>query len=125
MKYLITESQFESYVWKYLDRVFSSDSMISYNDSSNTATMYVIGDPDEEDDRMTYYTCEYFDDHVLWHKDICPFVVVDKDYFERLDNYFGDVWKDVFKKWFEVREGKHIKTVLSYSNLDLFNTTMS
>ena len=41
----------------------------------------------------------------------CPVVDIEMEYYNTLDGYFGDKWKEPFKKWFITNFEYPVKTV--------------
>ena len=118
MKYIITESRLEKAIMEYLDKEFIPD----YGWAGNNG-----GGPYEEDvrrfgdlvffindvDSYIYYGCnanagpedEFFAGYGRLHNYECPLLLVYPIIGRQLSNYFGDMWKPVFKKWFEENTG--------------------
>jgi hypothetical protein len=115
MKYIITESKLESAIISYLDENFIPDYGWS-NPDVYQSTVEQYGDCDffiNDLDSYIYYGCnandntedEYFsvDGHLHDYK--CPLLVIYPKVSRHLDDYFGDMWKPIFKKWFEENTG--------------------
>lgn len=72
---------------------------------------YYLGDFDEGDDIcFRYYTCDYFNED-SYAQTICPTLNVESRYENLLDGYFGDLWKEPFRLWFQKNFELPVKTV--------------
>lgn len=113
MKYIITESKLESAIISYLDENFIpdygwADSYQEDVDKWGDAVFFI-----NDIDSYFYYGCnaddggEYgpFEEHGALHNFECPLLSVYPRVSQQLSNYFGDMWKPVFKKWFEENTG--------------------
>ena len=129
MKYIITESKLESAIISYLDENFIPD----YGWNNNTIhptyqhhldkwgdVVFFINDTDS----YIYYGCnanagpedEFFAGYGHLHNYECPLLSIYPRVSEQLNNYFGDMWKPVFKKWFENKVNLPIKTLYAQSS---------
>lgn len=110
MKYIITESKLEETITNYLYELFDVDNInytvpYEYNDETgeegddDTRMEFYIGDYENDDTCFRWYACEYFTpfSHA---STICPTVSLEYDYERTLNGYFGDKWKEPFRKWF-------------------------
>jgi hypothetical protein len=115
MKYIITESKLESAIISYLDENFIPDYGWS-NPDVYQSTVEQYGDCDffiNDLDSYIYYGCnandntedEYFSVYGHLHDYKCPLLVIYPKVSRHLDDYFGDMWKPIFKKWFEENTG--------------------
>jgi hypothetical protein len=121
MKYVITESRLEETITNYFDEIFDVDNIhytvpYEYN--------YETGEEGRDDDTMDFYirdnendytcfrwySCDYFIPD-SYSKDICPTVSLGYGYENILNGYFGDKWKEPFKKWFTENFNLSVKTV--------------
>lgn len=120
MKYIITESKLDEVITKYLDELFDVKNinyihMPEYDDedgwnANENVVVFYFGDWGDEEICLTWYGKFYY----LKNKDMshkCPVVDIEKEYFYLLDGYFGDKWKEPFKKWFMVNFEYPVKTV--------------
>ena len=124
MKYIITESKLESAIISYLDENFTPD----YGWNENTRHGSYQEDVDRygdivffinDQDSYIYYGCnandntddEYFLVYGHLHDHKCPLLVIYPKVSRHLDNYFGDMWKPIFKKWFEENSGLIVKQI--------------
>jgi hypothetical protein len=113
MKYIITESKLESAIISYLDENFYPD--YGWNDSYQEYVdrwgdrVFFINDVES----YIYYGCNagvkddrHFDPNdgkLRWYK--CPLLSIYPAVSKQLSSYFGDMWKPIFKKWFEENTG--------------------
>jgi len=124
MKYIITESRLESAIISYLDENFTPD----YGWNENTRHGSYQEDVDRygdvvffinDQDSYIYYGCnandntedEYFSIYGHLHGHKCPLLVIYPKVSRHLDNYFGDMWKPIFKKWFEENTGLTVNQI--------------
>ena len=121
MRYIITESKLDQIITDYLNDLFSLDNVhhtnpTEYDDETgenyddDTRVEFYLGDYENEDTIFKWYDCEYFypDSQA---QTICPTVVVEHPYDDRLIAYFGDKWEEPFKKWFTENFDLPVKTV--------------
>jgi hypothetical protein len=122
MKYLITESKLEESILYYIDELFDITDINWTNppeydeetgeewDDDNRVVFY-IGDYEGEDYGCFYwYACDYFDPNSP-ASEKCPMVSVEVQYEKQLNSYFGDLWKEPFKKWFKEHFELPVKTI--------------
>lgn len=111
MKYIITESKLDTVVTNYLDELFNINDInwtnpIAYGDEYGeewddvNRVIFYIGDYEGDDDGCFYwYGCDYFyPDSPGSEK--CPMVNIETEYINKLNGYFGDMWREPFKNWF-------------------------
>ena len=135
MKYIITESKMNSSIYKFIDELFSSkdgnpeiyklDSIDSDGRSLMDSYDFVNSDyySDEGSEYLFIWTGkEYFKTvfsqgyitKIEYEKMVSesPMVsILDADIKEKLNNFFGDLWKPVFKQWFKDKTGLDYKTL--------------
>lgn len=108
MKYLITESQFESAILAQFDLLFEKDNL-------NYTHPYELSDEGEEyedDQRIDFYIGNYGDDETVFHwygknyfsyttkwKKYSPLLDVSKKYSDILNGLFGKKWYGPLKYW--------------------------
>jgi hypothetical protein len=122
MKYLITESKLEESILYYIDKLFDITDInwthpLDYDletgeewDDDNRVVFY-IGDYEGEDEGCFYwYSCDYFNPNSP-ASEKCPMVSVEVQYEKQLNAYFGDLWKEPFKKWFKEHFELPVKTI--------------
>jgi hypothetical protein len=122
MKYLITKSKLEESILYYIDELFDITDINWTNppeydeetgeewDDDNRVVFY-IGDYEGEDEGCFYwYACDYFDPNSP-ASEKCPMVSVEVQYEKQLNAYFGDLWKEPFKKWFKEHFELPVKTI--------------
>ena len=101
MKYIITESQldtFKNYLNTTFDMLFEIDEMM-YSPS------------DENNDKWDFYTIKSGDKQMIfsWFDDEEePIVKIYGGIGAELDDEFGDVWHEPFKSWFNDNFGKFV-----------------
>lgn len=121
MKYIITESKLESAIINYFDDTFDVNDInwtytYEYDDDGyeyedENAIVFYIGDYNGPDDGcFRWYHCDYFNEGSN-AKNICPLVSLEHPYDLQLNGYFGNVWKEPFKKWFTKHFELPVKTV--------------
>jgi hypothetical protein len=118
MKVVITESRLEKVITDYLDDVFTPDDRWERNNESQYEvknygeTFFFV----EGDEAYVYYGCnanagpedEYFAPYGLLHKYECPLLMIYPYMAQKLNSIFGDIWKPIFKKWFEEHSGLEV-----------------
>ena len=121
MKYIITESRLDDIVIEYLNGMFDVSDVHSTNPTEydnetgenyddDTRVEFYLGDYEDENTIFKWYDCEYFyPDSPA--QNICPTVVVEHPYDDRLIALFNDKWEEPFKKWFTENFDLPIKTV--------------
>jgi hypothetical protein len=122
MKYIITESKLENLIIEYIDNIFDVNDIHSTNpleDDDETGeewedenrVVFYLGDYNGEDEGCFYwYACDYFNPNSP-ASEICPMVSVEAQYEKQLNAYFGDLWKEPFKKWFKEHFELPVKTI--------------
>jgi hypothetical protein len=123
MKYIIAESRLENIVIEYLNGMFDVNNINSMNPyeydnetgeeyDDDTRVEFYLGDHENGMivDIFKWYDCMYFypDSSA---QDICPTVVIEHPYDNKLIAYFGDKWEEPFKKWFTENFNLPVKTV--------------
>ncbi len=100
MKYIITESQIETYN-NYLNTVF--DSVFDIDN-----LMYANSEEDE--DVWDFYTEEKGGRNMVftWVDGEAPVVIIYGIIASELDEEFGQIWKSAFKGWFQEAFGKQV-----------------
>jgi hypothetical protein len=122
MKYVITESRLEETITNYFDEIFDIDNIhyvnpLEYDDETgeewddDNRVLFYIGDYEGDDEGcFRWYSCGYFTPD-SYAKDICPTVSLEYEYENTLNGYFGDAWKEPFKKWFKYHFDLPVKTI--------------
>jgi hypothetical protein len=66
---------------------------------------------DETDYSMWYSSCDnqYLTEPLP--KGVCPLVVIPTGIYESLEGYFGNLWKPIFKQWFQHHTGLPVKEI--------------
>lgn len=119
--YIISESKLNNSILNYLDEKFPIENIHYFNPyefddetgeeyEDADRVQFYLGDHDEEDYIFKWYGCEYFDEgsHA---RTICPTVLVESPYDDVLLSYFGELWVEPFKLWFEENFSLPVKTV--------------
>jgi hypothetical protein len=137
MKVIITESKLEKVIYDFLDELFAAENgnteihkleSLSASDELNEpiegAYEFVNDDYYEHDQEYLFSWTgkEYYKNHK--HQSFgarlvneAPIVEIhDYERIKKLDSYFGDIWKPVFKKWFENKVNLPIKTLYAQSS---------
>jgi len=135
MKYIITESKLNSSVYNFMDNLFTSkdgnpeifklDSIDKDGRSLIDSYDFVNNDyySDEGSDYLFSWTGKEYFKTIFSQGYITkteyegmvsesPMVsILDGDIKEELNNFFGDLWKPVFKQWFKDKTGLDYKTL--------------
>jgi len=136
MKVIITESKLEKVIYDFLDELFAAENgnteihkleSISASDELNEpvegAYEFVNDDYYEHDQEYLFSWTgkEYYENHQRQSfgarlVNEAPIVeILDYERIKKLYSYFGDIWKPVFKKWFENKVNLPIKTLYAQS----------
>ena len=135
MKYLITESKLEQVIYDYIDKLFAAENgktEIHKLNSIDEDGKDIDGaydfvnddyyDGDNQDYLFSWTGKEYYENHQRQSFGArfineAPIVeILDYERIKKLDSYFGDIWKPVFKKWFENKVNLPIKTLYAQSS---------
>jgi hypothetical protein len=117
MKVVITESRLEKLVTDYLDDLYYPDygwanpdvyqkdvkqygDLVFFIDDQDSYVYYGCNAGNENDKMFASYG------HLYNYK--CPLLSIYPRISERLDSTFGDIWKPIFKKWFENNTGLEV-----------------
>lgn len=135
MKYIITESKLNSAIYEFIDQSFASkDGNTEINrlpaldengEEINNAYDFVNDDYYSDygtDDYLFAWTGEEYYESLTPNyitnyeyerlASQAPLVdIYDKDISNKLNSYFGDTWKPVFKEWFKDKTGMDYKTL--------------
>jgi hypothetical protein len=119
----LRESRRDTVITKYFDELFNvsemnwrhpyevetdADDYIEYEDESRTIFYY--GSEFDDDVVFRYYDKGYFYTGTdLDEKS--PLLSVVSEYGLKLNGYFGDMWHEPLKKWFEQNFGMYVKTI--------------
>jgi hypothetical protein len=140
MKYIITESKLNSAIYEFIDQAFASK-----DGNTEIYKLPTLDEEGEEiieaydfvnddyysdsgvDDYLFAWTGEEYyklllkDGHVGKYEYErlalqSPLVdIYDKDILNKLNGYFGDTWKPVFKEWFRHKTGMDFKSLYEVS----------
>lgn len=119
MRYLITEQQNNrliGYILKYFEENLtpyggwdSRDEYINeldYNSGELFIPLADIGEWDMDNtNHMWYSTCDNGNLPQPLPEGSCPVLVIPHRIFSALDGFFGEIWKDLFKIWFQEKTG--------------------
>ena len=121
MKIIIQESRLEKFIFEYFYKLFNvaeinlrhpwemdSDEHEEYEDQ--TRTVFYYGNEFNDDIVFYYYDKGYFTPESRMDEN-CPLIVVEDEYKNILDGYFGKNWHEPFKKWFKENFDMNIKTI--------------
>jgi hypothetical protein len=132
MKVIITESKLEKVIYDFMDELFAAENgnteihkleSLSASEKLNEpiegAYEFVNGDYYEHDQEYLFSWTgkEYYENHQRQSFGArlineAPIVeILDYERIKKLDSYFGDIWKPVFKKWFQDKVNLPIKTL--------------
>lgn len=137
MKVIITESKLEKVIYDFMDELFAAENgnteihkleSLSASDELNEpiegAYEFVNDDYYEHDQEYLFSWTgkEYYENHQRQSFGArlineAPIVeILDYERIKKLDSYFGDIWKPIFKKWFENKVNLPIKTLYAQSS---------
>ena len=119
MKYVISGQQHDrikaaiiSYLDKNLAPVRGWEKTKTYKKNlknSDYELFLHFRDGDDEDDHLWYSL--HKNPNVTVSKSQSPLLVIPDEYWWALDGYFGEIWKPIFKEWFENNTGLKVKTI--------------
>jgi len=120
MKYIISESRFSETVLNYLNRNYGNLNWSYYLDDdyneSDCAIVFYDGDYSDGDVKFRLYNKCWWDsensENVTENFEKSPILTFENtgDYLT-LEGYFGELWYDIFKNWFDETYGFEIKTI--------------
>lgn len=121
---LISESQIDRLVFQYLNTLFDIAEInwthpYDYDEESGVEgedinrIEFYLGNYADGDTCFRWSSCDYFNKNSP-AQDSCPEVVIESPYDEQLNNYFGDLWEEPFKKWFKENFQLPVKTVATW-----------
>ena len=137
MKVIITESKLEKVIYDFMDELFAAENgnteihkleSLSASEELNEpiegAYEFVNDDYYEHDQEYLFSWTgkEYYENHQRQSfgarlVNEAPIVeILDYERIKNLDSYFGDIWKPVFKKWFENKVNLPIKTLYAQNS---------
>jgi hypothetical protein len=139
MKYLITESKLNSAIYEFIDQAFASK-----DGNTEINTLPALDENGEEiNNAYDFVNDDYYSDSgsdylFAWtgekyYESLTPSYITgseferlasqsplveiyDKDILNKLNGYFGDAWKPVFKQWFKDKTGMDYKTIYEVPN---------
>jgi hypothetical protein len=129
MRYIITEQQNDriaGYILKFLDDNLTPyggwKSIEEYEQEldENSGELFIpIKDVDEWDlsrsNHIYYSVCDnpnYVENP--FPEGACPVVMIPPSVLDALNGFFGDIWKGIFKEWFEEKTGAEVFVINSY-----------
>jgi|688.fasta_scaffold732691_2 hypothetical protein len=124
MKIVITENKVDNLIRKWLDSEYTPDYGWHENNRSGTYQddvdkwgdlVFFINDVDS----YIYYGCnanagpedEYFAGYGPLHDYDCPLLHIYPVVGRKLTSLFGNLWKPIFKQWFEENTGLEVKQI--------------
>ncbi len=137
MKVIITESKLEKVIYDFMDELFAAENgnteihkleSLSASEELNKpiegAYEFLNDDYYEHDQEYLFSWTgkEYYENHQRQSFGArlineAPIVeILDYERIKKLDSYFGDIWKPVFKKWFENKVNLPIKTLYAQNS---------
>ena len=106
-KYTIGEGRLRDAIMKHFDNHFDIKNLNSYT-SDHDPHFASINNIKKADVVVRWYGKEYFTnaDSYFTNADskfgkLAPVVGIEREYLDPLDSMFGDLWKPIFKEWFE------------------------
>jgi hypothetical protein len=99
-KYTIGEGKLKEVIMNHFDSYFDVKNLESYtsDDEPNYAS---INNIKNDDFVIRWYDKEYFTNRDSKFGKLAPVVSIENEYIDPLDSMFGDLWKPIFKEWFE------------------------
>lgn len=105
----------------YLDELFDIQDLnwshpYEYDDSTGeegedeNRVEFYKGNYMDMDTCFRWYDCGYFNEG-SYARTICPTVELEHPYDLQLNGYFGDTWREPFKKWFTKKYDLPVKTI--------------
>jgi hypothetical protein len=120
MKYIITETQkdrLEKIIIDYFEKnIIPSNGWkskkeyekeIGYNDGELFINLSEIDDTEDfyDDEHIWYSECNNDNLSEPLPEGHCPLLELTSSLYHRLDGYFGDIWRPLFKEWFTNKTG--------------------
>ena len=99
-KYTIEEGRLRDAIMKHFDNHFDIKNLNSYT-SDHDPHFVSINNIKNDDVIIRWYDKEYFTNPDSKFGKLAPVVSIENDYIDPLDSMFGDLWKPIFKEWFE------------------------
>ena len=120
MKYVVTQKQIDGLretILNYLDSNLTPyEGWRNRNDYARVVDMdseiflhLVESEGWGEDPHMWYSV--HTNPHADVPKEISPLITLPSSVYERIEAFFGNLWKPFFKEWFEANTGLKVKTV--------------
>lgn len=130
MKIIINENKLEQLIYNNINTIVDTDNIHwhhpyeydedGYENENPNMMEFYYGDwagSEYTDFAFDYFMPEYYGDEPSSkdNKSISPILEIRDEYLARkLTNMFGNIWQDVFKKWFEDTYGLPVKTITYY-----------
>jgi len=123
MKIIISESRVNDAIYNFIDSYYDVD-MINVESmpnmdhkKENCGLDYYISDEDYDETIFKLY----FKDYWIYKNDpkieLSPLLIFeDEEFYENLDNIFGNRWNPVFVQWFKDKFNQDIKTIEPFSS---------
>ena len=120
MKYVVTQKQIDGLretIMGYLDSHLTpfngwetpKEYKKNLNEDEEIFLHIVDSEGSGEDPHMWYSV--YTNPHADVPKEISPLITLPSAVYERIEGFFGDLWKPFFKEWFKKNTGLKVKTV--------------
>jgi hypothetical protein len=99
-KYTIGEGKLKEVIMNHFDSYFDVKNLESYtsDDEPNYAS---INNIKNDDVVIRWHDKEYFTNPDSKFGKLAPVVSIENEYIDPLDSMFGNLWKPIFKEWFE------------------------
>lgn len=110
MKYLIKEEQLDNLIYNQIDIYFDKDNInyIPFEEDGVELDSYIFYYGEFSNDQILF---KYYNDEYVLKQNEKPIVELQYQYSNSLNNLFGDMWKEPFRRWFETNFGLNVKTV--------------
>jgi hypothetical protein len=124
MKYILSENRIEKVIFEYFDKTYDLSDInytnnYTYDDETgeeyedpNVITFYKGDYQGTYDSMVTFVWVDkyYYDDDDSWFN-IAPILEVHEDQARVFDSFFGDLWLNPMKKWFNENFQLPVNTV--------------
>lgn len=126
MKYILTENKLNQTIYKFIDEMFNTDHINylhpedEYGNEDPNRCLFYFNNYLDDDSVFRWYGKGYWDDDwEVWEKRInliakSPIISVEEQFSDELDNFFGELWKPVFLKWFNENYPKYKSKTVNF-----------
>jgi len=110
MKYLIKEEQLDNLIYNQIEYYFDKDDInyTPFEEDGVELDSYIFYYGDLSSDNIIF---KYYNDEYVINQNEIPLVELQDNRSNTLNNMFGDLWREPFKKWFENTFKLNVKTV--------------